>query len=90
MKSLDARVIAVLSRAAMIPESAFGRDKKLTDLGIGSLEQIECVLGLEDEFQVELPDPDVRRLKTVQDLIDLVEKAVATRDARTNQPRPRP
>ncbi len=85
MKGLDLRVIAVLSRSAMIPESAFGRDKKLTDLGIGSLEQIECVLGLEDEFQVELPDPDVRRLKTVQDLVDLVEKAVATRDSRTRQ-----
>jgi acyl carrier protein len=85
VKGLDSRVIAVLGRSAMIPESAFGRDKKLTDLGIGSLEQIECVLGLEDEFQVELPDPDVRRLKTVQDLVDLVEKAVATRDSRTHR-----
>ena len=85
MKGLDLRVIAVLSRSAMIPESAFGRDKKLTDLGIGSLEQIECVLGLEDEFQVELADPDVRRLKTVQDLVDLVEKAVATRDSPTHR-----
>ena len=85
MKGLDLRVIDVLSRSAMIPESAFGRDKKLTDLGIGSLEQIECVLGLEDEFQVELPDPDVRKLKTVQDLVDLVEKAVATRDSRTHR-----
>ena len=85
MKGLDTRVIAVLSRSAMIPESVFGRDKKLTDLGIGSLEQIECVLGLEDEFQVELPDPEVRKLKTVQDLVDLVEKAVATRDSRTHR-----
>ena len=85
MKGLDLRVIAVLSRSAMIPESAFGRDKKLIDLGIGSLEQIECVLGLEDEFQVELADPDVRRLKTVQDLVDLVEKAVATRDSPTHR-----
>jgi acyl carrier protein len=85
VKRLDSRVIAVLSRSAMIPESAFGRDKKLTDLGIGSLEQIECVLGLEDEFQIELPDPAVRRLKTVQDLVDLVENAVAARDARADR-----
>ena len=85
MKSLDSRVIAVLSRSAMIPESVFGRDKKLTDLGIGSLEQLECVLGLEDEFHVELPDSDVRKLKTVQDLIDLVETAVAARDSRTDR-----
>jgi acyl carrier protein len=81
---LDARVVAVLSRSAMIPESVFGRDKKLTDLGIGSLEQIECVLGLEDEFRVELPDAQVRKLKTVQDLIDLVETAVATRGSRAD------
>jgi len=80
----DSRVIAVLSRSAMLPESVLGPDKKLTDLGIGSLEQIECVLGLEDEFQVELPDAQVRRLKTVQDLIDLVKAAVAARGSRAD------
>ena len=85
MKRHDSRVIAVLSRSAMVPEADFARDKKLSDLGIGSLEQIECVLGLEDEFQVELPEADVRRLKTVQDLVDLVEKAVAARDARADR-----
>jgi acyl carrier protein len=77
VSSLDARVIAVLSRSAMIPEAALERDKSLVELGIGSLEQIECILSLEDEFHVELPDTNLQQLKTVQDLVDFVNATVA-------------
>jgi acyl carrier protein len=82
VSGIDARVIAVLSRSAMIPESALERDKHLAELGIGSLEQIECILGLEDEFHVEFPDTNLHKLKTVQDLVDFVNAAVGERDPR--------
>jgi acyl carrier protein len=75
--SLDARVIAVLSRSAMVPASALARDKRLTELGIGSLEQIECILALEDEFKIELPDTNLQKLETVQDLVDFVQRSTA-------------
>ena len=80
MTRVDQRVIAVLGRAADLPSEALARDASLASLGIGSLERIECMLALEDELQVELPDPDLRSLRTVQDLIDAVERAMA--DAR--------
>ena len=85
MTTVDSRVIAVLSRSAMLPESELGRDKTLAELGIGSLEQIECMLGLEDEFQVELSDTKLRKLKTVQDLVDFVKTAVAERGRRAGR-----
>jgi acyl carrier protein len=82
VSGVDARVIAVLSRSAMIPESALERHKQLAELGIGSLEQIECILGLEDEFHVELPDTNLQKLKTVQDLVDFVNDAVGAQGPR--------
>lgn len=82
MSGVDARVIAVLSRAAMVPESALERQKPLAELGIGSLEQIECILGLEDEFHVEFPDTNLQKIKTVQDLVDFVIDAVGAQGPR--------
>ncbi|MGQ0641999.1 MAG: acyl carrier protein [Gemmatimonadaceae bacterium] len=75
MTSLDARVIEIMSRTAMISKSELTPDKKLTQLGIGSLEQIECVLSLEDELQLELNQRELQRVQTVQDLIEAVRRA---------------
>ena len=79
MSAIESRILAVLGRAAMIPQPLLQRDKPLKDLGIGSLEQIECILALEDEFEVELPDRNLGQLRSVGDLVDLVAAAVSDR-----------
>jgi acyl carrier protein len=75
--AIETRVIRVLSRSAMIPKEMVTPDASLTTLDIKSLEQIECVFALEDEFHVELHQPDLRKLRTVQDVIDAVQRALA-------------
>jgi acyl carrier protein len=76
---IETRVIRVLSRTAMVPRDKVTPDASLTALDIKSLEQIECILALEDEFHVELDQPDLRTLRTVQDIIDAVQRALAER-----------
>jgi acyl carrier protein len=76
MSGLDARILDVLSRTSMLPAEAFARDKTLASLGIGSLEQIECVLALEDELRVELKDTDLWKLRTVGDVFEAVHRAM--------------
>jgi acyl carrier protein len=71
------RVNRVLSRTAMVPEHKVTPEANLAALDIKSLEQIECILALEDEFQIELHQPDLRTLRTVQDVIDAVQQALA-------------
>lgn len=46
------------------------------DLSIDSLETIELTMGLEDAFGIELPDEDVEKMFTIQDVIDYLEKKV--------------
>ena len=77
--SITRRVIRIVGRAAMVPESTVTPETPLASLGIGSLEQIECVMAVEEEFQVELEQPELWQTRTVQDVIDAVSRATAAR-----------
>ncbi|OFX13332.1 MAG: acyl carrier protein [Armatimonadetes bacterium RBG_16_58_9] len=48
------------------------------DLGADSLDIVELVMGLEDEFQVEIPDEDVERIKTVGEVVAYIDEKVAS------------
>ena len=61
----------------MVPRTAITPETTLATLGIGSLEQIECVLAVEEELKVELDTPELWRTRTVQDVIDAVKNAMA-------------
>jgi acyl carrier protein len=75
MSALDRRIRDVISRTAMVPAESLTPEKTLASLGIGSLEQIECILALEDELKVELQDADLWKLKTVGDVFEAVKRA---------------
>jgi len=44
------------------------------DLGADSLDQVELVMALEEAFDVEIPDEDAEKIRTVQDAIDYIGK----------------
>lgn len=46
----------------------------IDDLGADSLDTVELVMALEEEFGVEIPDEDAEGIKTVQNAIDYVNK----------------
>jgi acyl carrier protein len=46
----------------------------MDDLGADSLDQVELVMALEDDFDLAVSDEDVEKLLTVQDAIDYVDK----------------
>lgn len=43
------------------------------DLGVDSLDAVELSLDLETEFDVEISDEELASLKTVKDIVDLIE-----------------
>ena len=51
------------------PESTF-----IDDLGADSLGLVELVLAFEEAFEIDIPDEDTEKLRTVQDAIDYAEK----------------
>jgi len=44
------------------------------DLGADSLDVVELVMAFEEAFDIEIPDEDAEKIKTVQDAIDYIEK----------------
>ncbi|MEM9771377.1 MAG: acyl carrier protein [Cyanobacteria bacterium P01_D01_bin.73] len=54
---------------AVKPEASF-----VDDLGADSLDVVEMVMALEEEFEIEIPDEEAEKLVKVQDVVDYVEK----------------
>ena len=51
------------------PEASF-----VEDLGADSLDTVELVMALEEEFDIEIPDEEAEKIITVQSAIDYVQK----------------
>jgi acyl carrier protein len=47
------------------------------DLGLNSLDAIELMFKVEEEFDIEIPDPDLQKLRTVGDLVSYLEARLA-------------
>lgn len=43
------------------------------DLGADSLDAVEIVMALEDEFEISIPDEQAQNIVTVKDLVDFIE-----------------
>lgn len=54
------------------PESNFAND-----LGADSLDTVELVMALEEEFDIEIPDEQAEKISTVQAAVDYIEKQVS-------------
>jgi acyl carrier protein len=46
----------------------------LEDLGADSLDVVDLVMSIEDEFDLEVPDEEIARIKTVGDIVKFIEE----------------
>ncbi len=59
----------------VVPEASF-----IDDLGADSLDIVELVMAIEEEFGLEIPDEDAERIQNIGDVISYVEERTAGRD----------
>ena len=58
-----------IEASSITPES-----EVVKDLGADSLDVVELMMALEDEYGITLPESDVENVKTVQDIVTMMEK----------------
>jgi acyl carrier protein len=73
--SIEERVVSIVSeqlgvdKEKISPETSF-----VNDLGADSLDQVELVMELEEEFDIDIPDDAAENIQTVGQAIDFIQK----------------
>jgi acyl carrier protein len=68
LKALVAEKLGV-DESLITPEASF-----VEDLNADSLDLVELIMSLEEEFEVEIPDEDAEKIQTVRDAMDYLEE----------------
>ena len=74
---IEEKVIQIVSEQMSVDKGEIKRETSfVNDLGADSLDTVELVMELEDEFDLTIPDEEAEKLKTVGEAIDYIKKHV--------------
>lgn len=77
MATVEEKVIKIICEQLdvpkddVVPEASF-----VDDLGADSLDQVELIMAMEEDFDISIPDEDAEKIGTVQNAIDYIKKAM--------------
>ncbi|KAK6147973.1 hypothetical protein DH2020_018885 [Rehmannia glutinosa] len=66
----------VRKQLALSPETQLTPQTKFTELGADSLDTVEIVMGLEEEFDISVEEENSENITTIQEAADLIDKLV--------------
>ena len=78
MEAIDEKVIDIIvdtlgvERSEVTPEAVF-----VDDLGADSLDLVELIMAMEEEFGMEIADEEAEKLRTVQDVVNFITARAA-------------
>src|SRR5262245_33180923 len=76
--SVEERVIEIVSENLGVDKKEVKRETSFTeDVGADSLDIVELVMELEEEFEITIPDDQAEKIRTVGEAIDYIEKEIA-------------
>lgn len=74
MASIEEKVKSIIVDQLGVSKSDVGGDAHFVDdLGADSLDTVELVMKFEEDFDIEIPDEDAEKIRTVQDAIDYIQ-----------------
>lgn len=73
MSDIAERVKKIVTEQLGVEQDFTNEASFIDDLGADSLDTVELVMALEEEFECEIPDEDAEKITTVQQAIDYIE-----------------
>lgn len=70
---IPSRVIEIVTEQLVLDKTPDREASFVDDLGADSLDTVELVMALEEEFGMEIPDEDAEKITTIQQAIDYIE-----------------
>jgi len=75
------RVLKVIATSKRIPLETVTIDSEFQQLNIDSMDAVEILFALENEFDITIPDDDARSVRSIRQMCEGVEKLVAAKAA---------
>jgi len=75
------RVLKVIATSKRIPLETVTIDSEFQQLGIDSMDAVEILFALENEFDITIPDEEVRSVRNVRQMCEGVDKLVTAKSA---------
>jgi len=70
------KIRAILAEQLDVAEDEITMESSIAeDLGADSLDVVDLIMSIEDEFDLEVPDTEVENIKTVGDVVNYIESA---------------
>ena len=68
------KVKEILADTLGVSEDELSADTNIaTDLGADSLDVVEILMAIQDEFDVEVPDSEIENIRTIGELVEFIE-----------------
>jgi acyl carrier protein len=81
MSNIEERVKKIIiEQLGVKPEQVTNDASFVEDLGADSLDTVELVMALEEEFECEIPDEDAEKITTVQQAIDYITRHLSSQE----------
>jgi acyl carrier protein len=78
---LSQRVIKVIATSKRIPVESVTIDSDFVNLGIDSMDAVEILFALENEFDISIPDEDARQVRSIRQMCEGVERLLEAKSA---------
>ena len=80
MSSIEERVKKIVTEQLGVNEDQVVNSASFVDdLGADSLDTVELVMSIEEEFAIEIPDEEAEQIATLGQAIEFIEKAVTSK-----------
>ena len=78
IEEIEEKVISIVAEQLSVDKAEISRETSfVSDLGADSLDTVELVMELEDEFDMNIPDEEAEKIQTVGAAIEFIQKQMA-------------